>query len=367
MSAHDPTRRARIDDVAAAESESDSLVTLAVPPDQALGDALERVEEEHARAEYIDADEASRPERDALGQLRHVLHEYDETPASGLVVYVGDVDGELVEYVFDDLPAPVPEAELVRANAFDTDPLAASTHPAPTYGLLVVERGGAALGRFEGGGVEPIETLDSQVMGKTKAGGQSADRFERRREQQKESFFSDVAEAAERAFLGEDSPEAVVLGGTEVTADEFRRGEYLDHRLRDLLVEHTYAVEYASEQGLAQLAERARDDLDAAGTEAAREALDRLFAGLDREDEPVVYGRAETERALEYGAVETTLLAESLPVETVQELRDRTEGEGGDCLVVPTADERGTQFADAFGGVGALLRYPLADAGEADG
>ena len=42
----------------------------------------------------------------------------------------------------------------------------------------MIARGGAALGLTENEDVGPIEIVDSDVMGKTKAGGQSADRLE---------------------------------------------------------------------------------------------------------------------------------------------------------------------------------------------
>jgi peptide chain release factor subunit 1 len=73
----------------------------------------------------------------------------------------------------------------------------------------------------------------------------------------------------------------------------------------------------------------------------------------------VVYGRDEVERALDYDAVETVLVSEALPIEDVQDLREEVSNEGGDCLVVPTDFGRGDQFAEAFGGVAAILRFPI--------
>lgn len=49
---------------------------------------------------------------------------------------------------------------------------------AKTVGLFVVERGGAVLGLVENDDdVRVVESFDSDVMGKTETGGQSADRF----------------------------------------------------------------------------------------------------------------------------------------------------------------------------------------------
>ncbi|WP_134669719.1 peptide chain release factor aRF-1 [Halorussus marinus] len=360
--------RERIERVRAASANGDDLVTLAVPPDESLGAALERIEEDRAQAEYIDADESDKAVRRALERVRRVVQGYDGTPESGLVVYAGVVDGEVVDYVFDDLPTPVPEYQYVRDNEFDPGPLDAVAESSGTYGLLVVERGGAALGLTAGDSVTVVETIDSDVMGKTKAGGQSADRFERDRERQKEEFFETVADEARRAFLGEHAAESasaettvegLVLGGTTVTAEDFREGDHLDHRLREALVD-TFSVEYASEQGLRELAEKATDRIEDEERRETDAALDRFFEALhDGDDGDVVYGREDVETALEYDAVETLLVSGAQSIADVRELQERATEAGGDCLVVPEDFERGVQFRDGFGGAGALLRFPI--------
>ncbi len=362
--------RERIDAVAEASADGDVLVTVAVPPDEPVGEALERVEEARAEAEYLD-DGSSRPRRKALERTVHVLHGYDRTPEHGLVVYVGVVDGDLTEHAFDDLPSSVPESVFAVENRFDTAPLEGVARPDATYGLLVVERGGAALGRLRGDRVEVVETVESSVPGKTRKGGQSADRFERDRERAKREFFETVADEAERAFLGDaagegdggedgedDGVDGLLLGGTTVTVDDFRDGEFLDYRLRDRLVGGTFGVEYASEQGLRQLADRASEAVDDDRTRRERDALDRFFRAIDEGDD-VVYGQEETADALEYGAVDTLLVSADLPADAVREFEERAEGEGGDVVVVSTGFEDGERFREAFGGVGGLLRFPV--------
>ncbi|WP_115865174.1 Vms1/Ankzf1 family peptidyl-tRNA hydrolase [Halorussus litoreus] len=378
----------RIERVEAAEASESDLVTVAVPPDKPLGEALERVEEDRAEAEYIDTEGEDAAYLEALERVRRVLQREAATPDKGLVVYAGVVDGEVVSYVFDDLPTPVGEFVYKRANEFDTAPLAGVEESSKTFGLLVVERGGAALGLARGDEVEPIETMDSDVMGKTKAGGQSAQRFARERERQKEEFFDTVADEAERAFLGDHHVESantsaesasastdvdgLILGGTSVTVDDFREGDHLDHRLDDRLVGDPVSVEYASEQGLQQLVEAASDRIEDEERRETRETLDRFFEALHASDgsaageddnssdaEEVVYGREAVEEALEYDAVETVLVSADLPVDEVQAYEGRASDEGGDCVVVPADFDRGRQFSEAFGGVAAILRFPI--------
>lgn len=123
MSTTEADLRDRIEGVSDATADGPHLVTLAVPPGESLDAARERIEAEHADAEYVDADETPERVTEALERTRRILHEYEETPENGLVVYAGVVDAEPVDYTFDDLPSPVAEATYERSNEFETGPL----------------------------------------------------------------------------------------------------------------------------------------------------------------------------------------------------------------------------------------------------
>ncbi|GGL34515.1 peptide chain release factor 1 [Halarchaeum grantii] len=344
------SRAERIEAVEGASADGDRLVSVAVPHDAALGPTLERVEEAHAKAEYLDG-RASGPLKRALERAVRELHRVAETPEDGLVVYAGVVDGSLETYVFTDPPGRVDEGVFEHGNAFVTAPLERHGASRRTVGLVVVERGGAAVGRLDGDGVETLETFESAVPGKTRAGGQSADRFRRRREERTREFFASVGEAAGREF---DDPDALALGGTHVTVEAFRDGDYLPDRLAER-VTGTYAVEYAGERGLERLAAASGD----AGEthERAQRALSEFFSRLP--DGDVTYGEERVGEALDYGAVERLLIAADVDAATRERYAERADEEGGDVVVVSERVEGGARFARAFGDVGALLRFPV--------
>jgi peptide chain release factor subunit 1 len=367
--------RDRIETVASVEADDDQLVTVAVPPDGSLPETRERVAEDRAEASYID-DGASKPYQRAIDAAHDRLQAYDAVPANGLVVYAGVDDDAVFEATFDDLPDPVDEHVYEVANRFDTTPLdAAVTGTTDDYGLVVVERGGAVLGRYAGETVTLLEQLDSDVRGKTRKGGQSEERFERRREEQKREFFETVADAASRTFTADSSGPArpggstegtewedddgdgvdhLLVGGTTVTVDEFVDGEHLDADLADRVV-GTYSVEYASEQGLRELVDAASDDRE--GTRA-HEALSSFLAAVGGDD-PVAYGHDEVDDALAYEAVETLVVSAALAAAESEGLADRAREQGGEVVVVPAETEDGQRFRDAFDGVGAHLRFPI--------
>ena len=363
---------AEIETIADAEADGEQLVTVAVPADESLEAMRTRVEEDHAEAEYLnDREEVRKPLKQALEETRRILHDYDETPEHGLVAYVGTVEGDLVTKVFDDLPDPVTEATYGYANEFDTTPLEPSTSGTETYGLVVVGRESAVIGRYDGEAIDQIETVESDVPSKQAAEGGKEDRFEGRSQERKAEFFDAVGDTLSRAFLeatydesetdapanNDSSIAGLLLGGSEVTVEEFRSGDHLPDRLADVAV-GPFSVEYDTESGLRQLVEAA-EETDALDTTDAREALERFLDALAADDESAVGGRDDVDEALEYGAVETLLLAESLPAGDVQTLRARAEEEGATCVVVPESLDRAERLQAGFDGVGAVLRFDV--------
>lgn len=353
----------RIERVADAEGEGTELVTLSVPADKSIQSTRTRIDQEHAEAANIKSDHTRKRVQNALQRVSSVLKRYRQTPENGIVVYAGVIDGDMTDFVFDDLPSQVTESVYTCSNEFVLDPVEHIITPDNTYGLIVIERGGAALGRLVGDRVIPLRTMDSMVMGKTRAGGQSAQRFARERERQKQEFFQKVGQSANQSFLDSNEDDGVgidglLIGGTTITIDEFLDEDDIDYRLRERLI-GTHTVDHASEQGLEQLADQSTEDVLDAERHQARKALDQFFTALGTGDEPVTYGDDEIETALQYGAIDTLLVSESLPLDRIQELEENAEEIGSETLVVSTDFDRGEQLQSVFGGTAAILRYPI--------
>jgi len=334
--------RDRLDRIAARDGEGTELVTLTVPPDTSLRSVRERVADEHAGAANIKSDRTRERVRRALDRVQRELRGYAETPEHGLAVFAGVVDGDLQAHVLDDLPAPLTASTYRCDDRFHADPVREAVEPGERFGLLIVERGGAAVGRLAGDRVVPIRVFESQVMRSSRAGGQSAERFARERERQAHEFYEEVADVAREAFLGSDPVEGLVVGGTLSTAQQFVDDGYLDHRLREVVL-GTYGVEYATQRGLHQLVEAAGEDLLDAERRRARERLDAFFERL-RDDDRVTYGADALDRALEYGAVDELLVADSVDPERRAELEAAVERQGGESVVVSTDTDRGERF-----------------------
>lgn len=105
------------------------------------------------------------------------------------------------------------------------------------WGLLLVRKGGFAVAVVRGTQVVSSKVGRRHVQGRTKAGGQSQQRFARRRDNQARQAYEAAAEHAVRILVGDGTPPAVlVCGGDRAAVDAVLSDPRLA-RLRDVRVD----------------------------------------------------------------------------------------------------------------------------------
>ncbi|WP_457205906.1 acVLRF1 family peptidyl-tRNA hydrolase [Nocardioides sp. P5_C9_2] len=111
-------------------------------------------------------------------------------------------------------------ARLPLATAYDGVPdiagLRAAATPADRWGVLLVRKGGFAVARMEGPRMVEHKIGQRHVQGRTKAGGQSQQRFARRRDNQARQAYEAAADHAARILRA--GP--LVAGGDRTAVDE---------------------------------------------------------------------------------------------------------------------------------------------------
>ncbi len=122
------------------------------------------------------------------------------------------------------LPFDAAYAGLPDAAAF-----AAQVAAPAQWGILLVRKGGFAVARLAGEKIVESKVGQRHVQGRTKAGGQSQQRFARRRDNQARQAYEAAAEHAARILA---SPMPVVTGGDHTAVAEVLE----DPRLRGLVV-----------------------------------------------------------------------------------------------------------------------------------
>ena len=99
----------------------------------------------------------------------------------------------------------------------------------PVWGVLLVRKGGFAVARLEREAVVESKVGQRHVQGRTKAGGQSQQRFARRRDNQARAAYEAAAEHAARILVGVP---LLVTGGDHAAVEAVLE----DRRLAGLVV-----------------------------------------------------------------------------------------------------------------------------------
>lgn len=104
--------------------------------------------------------------------------------------------------------------------AGDPDPvaIAAAAEPPADWGVLLVRKGGFAVARLAGRSLTEHKIGQRHVQGRTKAGGQSQQRFARRRDNQARDAYRAAADHAARILAGLQGP--LVTGGDQAAVRE---------------------------------------------------------------------------------------------------------------------------------------------------
>jgi hypothetical protein len=147
--------------------------------------------------------------------VRWVANFTDRHGATALVVHDGAVAGTANDgsRFVARLPFSRDYSGSPEAAAF-----AAEVTPPDDWGVLLVRKGGFAVARASGERIVDSKVGQRHVQGRTKAGGQSQQRFARRRDNQARQAYEAAAEHAVR-ILGQ-GPLTVVAGGDRSAVEE---------------------------------------------------------------------------------------------------------------------------------------------------
>jgi len=132
---------------------------------------------------------------------------------------LGVVDGALTGAASDgsSFTARLPFGERY-AGLPDAAGFAAAAVAPEEWGVLLVRKGGFAVARLAGETTVESKVGQRHVQGRTKAGGQSQQRFARRRDNQARQAYEAAADHAARILAGTSGP--IATGGDHTAVDE---------------------------------------------------------------------------------------------------------------------------------------------------
>jgi len=106
--------------------------------------------------------------------------------------------------------------DATYAGAAEPEEFRAAVSAPDRWGVLLVRKGGFAIARLAGEKVEESKVGQRHVQGRTKAGGQSQQRFARRRDNQARQAYEAAADHAARILTG---ALPVVTGGDHAAVE----------------------------------------------------------------------------------------------------------------------------------------------------
>jgi peptide chain release factor subunit 1 len=402
--------RRKLEEIAASKGRATELISLYVSPGKQISDVMSYLRNEYAQSSNIKSRTTRKNVMWAIESLMGRVRAFREPPPNGVAFFVGNkaIGADKSEPVTFIVEPPEPlNTYLYRCDStFFLDPLLAMVHEPEVWGLIVMDRAEVTIGLLRGKRVEPLRNRQSLVPSKHGRGGQSAHRFERMIEHAAHEFFVKIGEMSNELFLPrKDDLKGILLGGPGATKEYFYKEGYLHYELQQKVVQPLFDTGYTDEYGLRELVEKATQTLHGLELTEEKRIIQKLLAEIRKADAGLAaYGERDVQHALEIGAVDVLLISEgvrqhrvtfrctacqhefvrTLPdleidhvldapcpkcgqrnvteagsEDYVEQMYRRAAESGATVRLVSTESEEGEMLAKAFGGIAALLRYPV--------
>jgi peptide chain release factor subunit 1 len=401
-----------LDTLASKEGRATELITLYVPPGKQISDALNMLRDEYGTASNIKSNTTRKNVQDAIVKVQQRLKLFKFPPDNGLVIFCGAIPqngagSERMETYVIEPPDPI-KIYLYRCDSrFHTEHLQELLREKETYGILLIDASEATIATLQGKRLEIVREMTSGVAGKTRAGGQSARRYERLRDMQLNEYFTRVGQHANDIFLPIETLKGIILAGPGPTKYDFEKGDYLNYMLKNKIID-TIDTAYVEEQGVKEVVERAPEIMRKVRYIEEKQIMQKFLYEVGHDTGLITYGEAEVRRALEAGAVRTLLISEKLDLlrvtvkcsacgyeekqtlktqklaefeqglsgkpcpkcqapslavedkqDVIDDLAQLAEQANSDVEIISTETEEGQMLKNAFGGIAAILRFKM--------
>jgi peptide chain release factor subunit 1 len=383
------------------------LVTVIIPPDRKISDARQLLQNEHGQAANIKSKSTRKNVQGAIESAISSLNTFKNAGERGVALFVGAIivgnnKTRLVNVVIDDPPVTLTSFRYRCDSVFEISQLEDMLIDRNSYGLFVIDRGEAAYGIATGKRIHVQEHLVSNIMGKHRQGGQSAQRFERLIEEAAHKFFKRVTEHACNYWLPNiQDIQAIIIGGPGHTKEFVIRNEYFHHEIQKKISDTVFDVGYSNDSGIRELVGNAGSLMGEIELDSERQVVNEFLREIMQTYPKATYGEAMIRRALDEGAVDRLLISETLrqrmvtiscnpcshewiaqiermsalpacpscgeenktkevsSISLIDELVKLAARTSAEVVFISEDSEEGASLKDGFGGLAALLRYPL--------
>jgi peptide chain release factor subunit 1 len=337
------------------------LLSLYIPPGRPVADVLNNLRQELSIAQNIKLKRTKDAVEAAISTAIDRLVQINKVPNNGLVLFCGENFENEDFKCFMLVPPEKVTIYFYRTDKyFHLEFLEDMVEENEVYGVIIVENDSATVGLVRGSRIQVLDEMEGYIPGKHKMGGQSQRRFDRIHEELVHNFYKEVGERANGYFipiLEEDKLKGILLAGPGFAKEDFLKGDYLDYRLKKIVVQPIIDVGYQGEVGIREALQKAGDALKGQKYVEITKVLDEVKFHLAKGDDTVTYGLAEIRKAVDMGAVEALIVYEG--EEELEKLAEEAKKKGSKVYFVGQELPEAEWVKKTFGGAVALLRFKL--------
>jgi len=396
--------------LASKEGRGTELISLYVPPGRQIHEVMANLREEYGTASNIKSRTTRKNVQEAIEKVSQRLKLFKAPPKNGLVIFCGAIPhggpgSEKMETYVLEPPEPI-NVYFYRCDAkFHLEPLMEMATERDAYGVVVIDSSEAVVATVRGQRMEILQEFTSGIPGKHRAGGQSARRFERIREQAMNDYFRRVGTHAFELLGKVPGLKGLIMGGPGPTKYDFVEGDYLNYMLKEKILA-TIDTSYVGEQGVDEIISKSQDILKGVRYLEEKRLVQKFLYEIGHETGLGVYGETQVRKYLAAGIVDLLLVSEKMNIlhvyskckncgavedslipqanlvkfeqelmatpckkcnaaalyvddtkDLVDELIEIAEKQNANVAVISTETDEGVMLKDSFGGIAAILRY----------
>jgi peptide chain release factor subunit 1 len=298
------------------EGRGTELITVYIPSGKQVSEVMNDLRNEWGTAGNIKSKTTKKNVQDALTKAMEQLKLYTKIPQNGLVIFAGSIAssqlgvGDMETYVLIP-PEPIGIYYYRCEHRFLLDPLFELLHSDDAFGILVVDSKAATFAILRGKRIEIVKDTSSGVAGKTRAGGQSARRYERLRQMHLNEFFTRVSDYMTDVFKDVPHLKGIIVGGPGPTKEDFLKGNYFHHEIKEKILT-TVDTGYTGHEGVKEVVERSREFLQSVRFYEERKIVQDFLYNVGQDTGLATYGEREVIQALQSNNVRKLLLSEGI-------------------------------------------------------
>ena len=298
------------------EGRGTELVTVYIPPGKQIHDVMTDLRNEYGTAVNIKSKTTRKNVQDALTKAMERLKLFNKVPETGLAIFAGNIAsdqlgvGDMQTFTLIP-PEPIGIYYYRCEHRFMLEPLWEILEHEDSYGILVIDAKDATFAALKGQRADILKDMTSGVAGKTRAGGQSSRRYERLRQMHLQEYFNRVGDTMTDLFLNIPNLQGIIVGGPGPTKEEFLKGNYLHHEIKDKVLT-TVDTGYTGHEGVKELVTRSRSFLEQVRYTQERKVVQEFLKHLGEDDGLATYGEDEVMQQLKNVNVYTLLVSDSI-------------------------------------------------------